>query len=215
MRYLRILAFIVFGILADPTLGKTNQEAEDLAVTILTHVRQCLPDTASRSVDAETKRVRAFANMLMTLLFDPPELPKLQAAAIAAIDTATNPAATPDSLVRAAIAGVSHYLVSRSKSECERCQDERREPLLPTSVEAGTIRVITLPNLNLPEDHYTNSCAAFNHYFDSSQPHRRFERTRQCCAYQSGVNQVSRCLPGTGRGDEPNQRSAARGGYTG
>lgn len=166
MIYLRILAFIVLGILAGPTLGKTNQEAEDLAVAILTHVRQCLPATPSRSVDAENERVREFANMLMTRLFNPPGLPDLQAAAIASIDTANNPAATPDSLVRAAIVGVSTYLLSRSRSECGRCQEAHIRMSQPTSTEVGTIRVLTLPNLNLPEYGYTDSCTALNHYFD-------------------------------------------------
>jgi hypothetical protein len=166
VRFMRLLAFIVLGVLAEPTVGKTNQEAEALAVTILTHVRECLPITASRPVDAEGNRVRAFASRLMELLYNPPELRDLQGAAIAAIDTANNPAATPDSLVRAAIAGVSRYLISRSKSECGQCQEEHIRTSPPTSTEVDTIWVITFPNLALGEAVFDRSCSAIDHYFD-------------------------------------------------
>lgn len=159
-------AIMVWGVLAEPTLGKTNQDAEDLAQTILTQIRECLPASASRSVYAQTARVQTFADMVTKLYIYPTELPKLQAAAIAAIDAANNPAATADSLVRAAIAGVSKYSISRSKSECGRCQDVPREPSLPTSIDAGTMRVISLPSLNLPEGRDRKPCSAFNHYFD-------------------------------------------------
>lgn len=161
-----LLALMILGVLAGPAPGKTNQEAEALAATILTHIRECLPATTARAVDAESNRLRAFANSLMALSFKPPELRDLQAAAIAAIDTADNAAATPDSLVRAAIAGVSTYLVSRTKSACDRCQEVQPRTSAPTSIEAGTIRVITLPNLNLGEARVGRSCSVFDHYFD-------------------------------------------------
>jgi Peptidase family S41 len=165
IRFRRLLAFIVLGVLAGPTVGKTNQEAEALAGTILTHIRECLPITASRSVDAEGNRVRAFASRLMEVLYNTPELRDLQGAAIAAIDTANNPAATPDSLVRAAIAGVSTYLISRSKSECGRCQ-EAHYRTSPTNTEVDAIWVITFPHLALGEALLDRPCSGFDHYFD-------------------------------------------------
>jgi Peptidase family S41 len=163
-RFMRVLALLILGVLAGPQPGEARQDAEDLAQTILTHIRQCLPASASRSVEYQSGRVRAFANMVTMLFFYPTELPKLQAAAIAAIDAANDPAATADSLLRAAIAGVSTY--SRSKVECVRCRDAHREPSPPTSIEAGTVRLISLPSLNLPEARESKPCSAFDHYFD-------------------------------------------------
>ena len=165
-RFMQLLAFTLLGVLAGLTPSEARQEAEDLAVTILTQIRQSLPASASRSVDGESERVRTFANMVTKLSFYPTELETLQAAAIAAIDAANNPAATSDSLVRAAIAGVSTSLVSRSRSECGRCQDVLHESSLPTSVEAGTMRVISVPSLNLPEARGARPCSEFDHYFD-------------------------------------------------
>lgn len=163
---MRLATLLLLGMLAAAAPAAAGHEAEDLAVTILTHIRQCLPAAASRSVEYESERVRMFANTVTHVSFHLPELPQLQAAAIVAIDAANNPAATPDSLVRAAIAGVSTFLTSRSKSECRRCQNARREPSLPTSIEAGTMRVISLPSLNLPEASAGKPCSAFDHYFD-------------------------------------------------
>jgi hypothetical protein len=106
----------------------------------------------------------------MTLSIHPTELTKLQATAIAAIDAANTPAATADSLVRGAIAGVSTFLSygTHSTSECGHCQDTQPKASLPTSIEVGTIRVISLPNLNLPEGRNRSPCSAFDHYFDFS-----------------------------------------------
>ena len=165
-RVVRVLALMILGVLAGPTPGEAKEEADGLATAILTHIRECLPASESRSVEYQSGRVQIFAIMLMAHLFKPPELRDLQGAAVAAIDAANNPAATADSLVRAAIAGVSTYLISRSKSECGRCQEPHFRTSQPTSTEVDTIRVITFPNLNLGEAFFGRSCSAFDRYFD-------------------------------------------------
>ena len=162
---MRPLVIVLLGVLAGPTPGKTGPEAEALAAAILTHIKQCLPSAASRSVDSQSGRVQAFAIRVTQDSIYPTDLPKLEAAATATIDTANTPAATADSLVRAAIAGVSTYLISLSKSACGRCQDANSKPSLPTSIQDGAIRVIAMPTLYLPEG-AGRPCSIFDHYFD-------------------------------------------------
>jgi hypothetical protein len=169
VRFMRVLvlAFAVLGALAGPRPGESrDKDAEALANAILTHVRECLPSAASRSVEDQQRRVRAFANMATTLPVSPVDPAAVQAAAIAAIDAANSPTATADSLVHAAIVGVSTFL-SYGKlpaSTCNQCQEAPRKASLPTGRQAGTIWVISLPSLNLPEAH--DACSALGRYFE-------------------------------------------------
>jgi peptidase S41-like protein len=164
-RVMRPLVLTLLAALAGPTQGGVSQDAEDLATRILAHIRLSLPSAESRAVDAETVRVRAFAIAVMKQAFPPPEAAKLQASAIDAIDAARNdPASTADFLVRAAIAGVASFLIygtpAPPATHCGRCK------ALPTSIQDGTIRVIALPSLALPEGRDPSLCSAFDHYFD-------------------------------------------------
>jgi hypothetical protein len=168
MPLMRLLAFTLLGALTGPAQGGIGQDAEDLATTTLTHIRQCLPSAESRSVDAESGRVRAFANAVMKESFPPPEVAELQAIALAAIDAAKNPAATADSLAWAAITGVSAFLSygTLPGSQCGSCQSAKGKASAPTSIQDGAIRVIALPSLSLPEGRVTSPCSAFDHYFN-------------------------------------------------
>src|SRR5260370_2248394 len=64
----------------------------------------------SRAADAEETRVRSFAAIVATESMYPTEPGQLEAAALAAIDSANNEPATASSLVRAAMAGVLNSL---------------------------------------------------------------------------------------------------------
>jgi hypothetical protein len=161
------LAFIAVSAcqVAPVVPPETREDINSLTTAILEHVRRSLPPAAASSVDAERSRVLSFASAMMTYSVDPPDAAKLQATAIAGIDAANTSSATADSLVHAAIAAVS---VSVS---CEGCASgTARSP--PTSVQSGTIRVLTLPNLNMKETidllmlDSRKPCSALDHYFD-------------------------------------------------
>ncbi len=162
-----VLAFAVLGALFGSRPGESrDKNAEALANAILTHVRECLPSNASPSVEAQQRRVKVFADMATTLPVSPVDPAAVQAAAIAAIDAANSLTASADSLVHAAIVGVSTFL-SYGKpptSTCNQCQEAPRKVSLPTGRQAGTIWVISLPSLHLPEAH--DECSALGRYFE-------------------------------------------------
>jgi C-terminal processing protease CtpA/Prc len=141
---------------------ETREGIESLTTAILAHVRESLPPAAASSVDDERSRVLSFASVMVTQSVDPPDLARLQATAIAGIDAANGPSATADSLVRAAIRAVSDSAVT--STTCKRCAST----ILPTNVQSGTIRVLTLPNLyiNTKELIGGKPCSVLNHYFD-------------------------------------------------
>ena len=149
---------------------ETREGIDSLTTGILTHVRQSLPPAAAASVDAERPRVLSFASVMMTGSVDPPDPARLQATAIAGIDAANGPSATADSLVRAAIGAVSASVGGYSYSPSTACKPcasgTAHSPALPTNVQSGTIRVLTLPNLNIKEVRDGKPCSAMDHYFD-------------------------------------------------
>jgi len=147
---------------------ETREDINSLTTAILAHVRQSLQPAAASSVDAEHSRVLSFASVMMTGSVDPPDPAKLKATAIAGIDSANGPSATADSLVRAAIAAVSASVGGYGTSmKCEPCVSRTpHSPAPPTTVQSGTIRVLTLPNLNMKEALDRKPCSALAHYFD-------------------------------------------------
>jgi Peptidase family S41 len=151
------------------TPPETREDINSLTTAILAHVRQSLPPAAASSVDAERSRVHSFASVMMTDSVDPPDAAKLQATAIAGIDAANASSATADSLVHAAIAAVSHSVGGYdTRTTCEPCvSGTAHSPLPPRTMQSSTIRVLTLPNLNMKETiDFRKPCSALDHYFD-------------------------------------------------
>jgi len=165
-----VLAFAILGALAAPRPAESrDKDAEALANVILTHVRECLPPTASRSVEDQQRRVRKFADMTMTVPMYPVDPAAAQRAAVAAIDAANSPTATADSLVHAAILGVSTFVTTGDlpPPACTQCQEAPQKAPLPSGRQTGTIWVISMPRLpkmHLPEER--DLCATLGHYFE-------------------------------------------------
>jgi hypothetical protein len=138
---------------------------EQITGAIVAHVREALPPSASKSVNGEPAgRVRIFVRIVLGYSYYPVDTAKLQDAAIAAIDAANGPTATADSLVHAAIEGAAKTLTD-SDTGCTHCRDTPRRSGPPTSVQVGTIRVISFPDLYLPEA-VSQPCSALDHYVD-------------------------------------------------
>jgi Peptidase family S41 len=161
----RLVPIIALAAMAAGS-AEAKRPVDELTEGILTHVRESAPPTW-RSADTEAERVRYFALLVREVSLDPIDVPKLLAAANAAIDAANGPTATPDSLVRAAIAGAAASLRNIGKAPCEGCQNaEPRPRSAPTSVQVGTIGVVSLPDLRISEMAQPTDCSALDHYFD-------------------------------------------------
>jgi hypothetical protein len=170
----RATSLLAFGLgllatLAPPRSCEAKNNVEDLAQGILTHVHESLPPSAGRSVEDEAPRVRTFARYVIEFGWGYPTDPaRLVAAANTAVDAVNKPDAAAHSLVSAAIAGVVQFINygDGPAPTCETCKDPSHKPVAPTSTHAGALRLLTFPNLSLPEAVEQKPCSAFAHYFD-------------------------------------------------
>jgi hypothetical protein len=148
-----------------PAAPAEPQTYEQLASAILSHVRERLPPSESGAVDAEAARVRAFARSVTTqaIYSRPPD--RLEAAAIAAVDSASKQPVTASELVRAATVGVLDCIGHGARF----LSTSTASPPVPAHSsfrDVGNIRIV-VPSLTL-EKMSDLDCSGFDQVFELS-----------------------------------------------
>jgi Peptidase family S41 len=174
--YFRI-AFFLVAISASTSAPLTAAEknpGKPLTDTILTHVHERLPNIRVHE-RGETDRVLTFANDVLRTSIYQIQPGQLEAAAIAAIDAASNESATASSLIRAAMAGVLDSMGHGARLVPTPPKDFKPEETHASIRDIGGVRVIGLPTLNVTEELHDLlygdplTCEGFKPYFNFSR----------------------------------------------
>ena len=150
---------------APPAMPAEQPTDEQLASAILSHVRERLPRSESGAVDAEAARVRAFARSVTTQVIYSTPPARMEAAAIAAIDSASKQPVTASELVRAAMVGVLDCIGHRAGF----LSTSTASPPIPAHSsfrDVGNIRIV-IPSLTLVKMSDLD-CSGFDQPFDLS-----------------------------------------------
>ena len=146
------------------TIAAESQTKDPLADAILARVRERLTPASASTADLEASRIRAFTQSVASLVVYKTPSDRLQAAALAAIDSASERPATASDLVRAAIVGVLDSIGHGAKLVNMRDALQLQRPIT-TFRDVGNIRVISPA---FTPERGTFGCDGFNQYFDLS-----------------------------------------------
>jgi hypothetical protein len=140
-------------------------QADDLAGSIATHIRQHSP--AVTLAPADEARINSFTHYLLKTAYYPVNLHDLQTAALAAIDL-TDASADTASLTQAAFAGMlgtvghgARFLTTLGGGDAPAADGS-----LPSTRDIGALRVVTLPTMSVAGPDTRHTCADFARYFD-------------------------------------------------
>ncbi len=147
-----------------PTIAAESQTKDPLADAILARVRERLTPASASTADLEASRIRAFTQSVASLVVYKTPSDRLQAAALAAIDSASERPATASDLVRAAIVGVLDSIGHGAKLVNMRDALQLQRPITSFR-DVGNIRVISPA---FTPERGTFGCDGFNQYFDLS-----------------------------------------------
>jgi Peptidase family S41 len=144
-------------------------EADDLGDAIAAHIRERLPASALAVTPADGGRVVSFVRYIQKTFYYPTNARDLQASALAAIDSVDSPT-DASSLVQAAIVGMvgslghgARLLTTLGGSDAE---GDSAGPG-PSARQVGSIRILTLPNMNVSDTNVAHTCADFARYAET------------------------------------------------
>jgi hypothetical protein len=142
------------------------EEGDDLAAAINAHIHERLPSSAPPMTPADENRVTSFSRYILKTSYYPANVRDLKAAALAAID-ATEPPLDTAALVQAAVAGVVNSLGHGARLLTTIGGDAGSGSTgTPSTRQVGSMRVVSLPTMNIGDPNVRRTCADFVQYFD-------------------------------------------------
>ena len=116
---------------------------------------------------ADENRVTSFSRYILKTVYYPPNVRDLKAAALAAIDATEQPA-DASSLAQAAMTGVVNSLGHGARFLTTIGADYFAPGSSggPATRDAGSLRIVTLPTMNVTDPNVRRTCADFVRYFD-------------------------------------------------
>ena len=142
------------------------EEGDDLAAAINAHIHERLPSSAPPMTPADENRVTSFSRYILKTSYYPANVRDLKAAALAAID-ATEPPLDTAALVQAAVAGVVNSLGHGARLLTTIGGDAGSGSTgTPSTRQVGSMRVVSLPTMNIGDPNVRRTCADFVKYFD-------------------------------------------------
>ncbi len=142
---------------------------EGLATTIMSHLYARFPSKRV-SVASAGPGVRQFANEVVSKCIYQVQPGQLEAAAIAAIDSANVESSSVSSVVRAAMSGVLES-IGHGAELLPPVENMKPDVAHASFYDTGTVRVIKIPTLNVHEaldDPARPMCSGLKKYFDFS-----------------------------------------------
>jgi hypothetical protein len=139
-------------------------EADDLANAITTHIRERLGSTGSLSPSDEN-HITAFTHYIEKTFYYQANIHELAAAAVAAIDV-TDPPTDGTAMAQSAMTGVINTLGHGTRLLTTIGADAPQPPGSggPALRAMGSVRVITLPSMNIFDPNTRHTCADFMRY---------------------------------------------------
>jgi hypothetical protein len=142
-------------------------EGDDLASAIVAHIHERLPASAPPMATADENHITSFSHYILKTIYFPPNVRDLKAAALAAIDATEQPA-DANSLAQAAMTGVVNALGhgARFLSTIGADYFAPGSSGGPATRDAGSLRIVALPTMNVTDPNVRRTCADFVRYFD-------------------------------------------------
>jgi hypothetical protein len=142
-------------------------DGDDLANAIVAHIRERLPPPAAPITPADENRVTSFTHYILKTVYYPANLRDLKAAALTAIDTVDSPADVT-ALAQAAMGAVVSSLGHGARWLTTLGADYPAPGASggPSTSEVGSVRLVSLPTMNVSDPNVRRTCADFARYFD-------------------------------------------------
>jgi hypothetical protein len=142
-------------------------EGDDLGSGIIAHIHERLPASVPPMTPADENRVTSFSRYILKTVYYPPNVRDLKAAALAAIDATEQPS-DANSLVQAAMTGVVNSLGHGARFLTTIGADYFAPGTSggPSTRDVGSLRIVTLPTMNVTDPNVRRTCADFVRYFD-------------------------------------------------
>jgi hypothetical protein len=142
-------------------------EGDDLASAIVAHIHEHLPASAPPMTAADENRVTSFSHYIVKTFYYPTNVRDAKAGAFAAIDAAEQPA-DAGSLALAGMTGVVNSLGHGARFLTTIGADYFAPGTSggPSNRDAGSLRVVSLPTMNVTDPNVRRTCADFVRYFD-------------------------------------------------
>jgi hypothetical protein len=165
LRFVFALACLVCGITASGVASA--DEGDDLASALVAHIHGRLPASAAALTPADENRVTSFSHYILKTFYYPANVRELQAAAFAAID-ATEQASDANELAQAAMTGIVNALGHGARFLTTIGADYFAPGSSggPSTHDIDSLRIVTLPTMNVTDPNVRRTCADFVHYFD-------------------------------------------------
>jgi hypothetical protein len=142
-------------------------EGDELASAIVAHIRGRLPAAAAVMTPADENRVTSFSHYILKTFYYPTDVHDLQAAAFAAIDATEQPA-DAGALAQSAMTGVVNALGHGARFLTTIGADYFAPGSSggPSTHDVNSLRIVTLPTMNVTDPNVRRTCADFVRYFD-------------------------------------------------
>jgi Peptidase family S41 len=161
-RRLYVLAGLLCGVCAASVA--VAEEGDDLAAAIVAHVHERLPSSAAPMTPTDENRVTSFSRYISKTFYYPLNVPDVKAAALASID-ATEPPLDAAALIQSAITGVVNSLGHGARLLTTIGGDAGAGGT-PSVRQVGSVRLVTLPTMNVSDPNARRTCADFVRFFD-------------------------------------------------
>jgi C-terminal processing protease CtpA/Prc len=165
LRLVFALACLLCGIAASS--AASADEGDDLASAIVAHIHGRLPASAAALTPADENRVTSFTHYILKTFYYPANVRELQAGALAAIDATEQPA-DASALAQSAMTGVVNSLGHGARFLTTIGADyfEPGSSGGPSTHDVSSLRIVTLPTMNVTDPNVRRTCADFVRYFD-------------------------------------------------
>jgi Peptidase family S41 len=142
-------------------------DADDLASAITTHIRERVGSAGTLSPTDES-HISAFTHYIVKTFYYPVNIPALKAAAASAID-AVDPPTDSSAMAQAAMTGVINTLGHGARLLTTIGADVPQPGTSggPALRAMGSVRVVTLPTMNIFDPNAPHTCADFMRYIDT------------------------------------------------
>jgi hypothetical protein len=146
----------------------TADDGDDLASAIVAHIHEHLPASAPPLTPADENRVTLFSRYVIKTFYFPTNLRDLKAAAVAAMDSPDTPL-DGASLAQAAMSGVINALGHGARLLATIGGDYAGSTASggPATRDIGSVRLVSLPTMNIGDPNVRRTCADFARFFDS------------------------------------------------
>jgi hypothetical protein len=158
------IACLLCGVCASGVVAA--EEGDDLAAAIIAHIHERLPSSAPPMAPTDENRVTSFSRYILKTFYYPANTRELAAAAAASID-ATEPPLDAAALMQSAVTGVVNALGHGARLLTTIGGDAGSGAGgTPATRQLGSVRVVSLPTMNVSDPNARRTCADFVRFFD-------------------------------------------------